>query len=81
MRSTLAASFFFGTLLSIGTLTVARQVSGAQLLLGVGLAPLVLAGSYVGRRLHAFLDRGWMRPAVLTFAAISAVVVIVDAAT
>jgi uncharacterized membrane protein YfcA len=81
MRSTLAASFFFGTLLSIGTLAIAGQVSGAQLMLGVGLAPLVVAGSYAGRRLHSVLDRGWMRPAVLVFAAISALVVIVDAAT
>src|SRR5262245_8815158 len=70
MRSTLAATFFFGTLLSLGTLALANQVSGAQLLLGLGLAPLVLAGSYAGRRLHTVLDRGWMRPAVLVFAAL-----------
>jgi uncharacterized membrane protein YfcA len=81
MRSTLAACFFFGTLLSISTLAIAGQVTGAQVLLGLGLAPLVLVGSSAGRHLHAFLDRGWLRPAVLTFAAISAVVVIVDATT
>ena len=79
MRSTLAASFFFGTLLSLTTLAVVRQVSWDQIVLGIGLAPLVLAGSYAGRRFHDFLDRGWMRPAVLVFASISASVVIVDA--
>jgi hypothetical protein len=81
MRSTLAASFFFGTLLSITTLAVAQQVSWDQLLLGTALAPLVVAGSYAGRRFHDFLDRGWMRPAVLVFATVSAFVVIVDALT
>ena len=68
MRSTLAASFFFGTLLSITTLAIARQVSWDQVALGIGLAPLVVAGSYAGRRFHDLLDRGWMRPAVLVFA-------------
>ena len=80
MRSTLAASFFFGTFLSLVTLAIARQVGWAQVALALGLAPLVVAGSYAGRRFHGFLDRGWMRPAVLTFAAMSAAVVIVDAA-
>jgi uncharacterized protein len=79
MRSTLAASFFFGTLLSLTTLAVAGEVGGDQLLLGIGLAPFVVAGSYLGRRLHAALDRGWLRPAVLLFAAASALVVIADA--
>ena len=80
MRSILAASFFFGTFLSVVTLALARQVGWAQVALALGLAPLVLAGTYAGRRLHGYLDRGWMRPAVLTFAATSAAVVIVDAA-
>ncbi|CAN5165615.1 sulfite exporter TauE/SafE family protein [soil metagenome] len=80
MRSTMAASFFFGTLLSMSTLAVAGQVTSGQLLLGLGLTPLVVGGSVVGRRLHAVLDRGWLRPAVLAFAAISGLVVILDAA-
>jgi uncharacterized membrane protein YfcA len=79
MRSTLAASFFAGTVLSLTTLAIARQVEWGPLLLGAGLAPLVVAGSYAGRRFHNLLDHGWMRPAVLVFAAISALVVIVDA--
>jgi uncharacterized protein len=79
MRSTLAASFFFGTLLSLTTLGIAGEVGWAQLLLGAGLAPIVVIGSYASRRFHDVLDRGWMRPAVLVFAAVSACVVIVDA--
>jgi uncharacterized protein len=79
MRSTLAASFFFGTLLSLTSLGVAGQVGWSQLLLAAGLAPLVVWGAHAGRRFHDILDRGWMRPAVLVFAAVSAAVVIVDA--
>ncbi len=80
MRSILAASFFFGTFLSLVTLAIAGQVSWAQVVLGLALSPLVLAGTFAGRRLHGILDRGWMRPAVLAFAGISAAVVIVNAA-
>ncbi|MGH3883426.1 MAG: TSUP family transporter, partial [Pseudonocardiaceae bacterium] len=41
MRSILAASFFFGTFLSVVTLALARQVGSAQVALALGLAPLV----------------------------------------
>jgi uncharacterized protein len=78
MRSTLAASFFFGTLLSFGGLAVGGQVTARQLLVGLVLAPVVVSGSVLGRRLHAVLDRGWLRPAVLTFAAAAALGTIVD---
>lgn len=80
MRSTLAASFLFGTLLSIATLAFAGEAGGEQLAFGAALAPLVFAGSVAGRRLHRWLDAGWLRPAVLVFAALAAVVVLVDAA-
>ncbi|MGQ0825897.1 MAG: TSUP family transporter [Actinomycetota bacterium] len=79
MRSTLAASFFFGTLLSLTTLGIAREVHWEHVAFGAVLAPVVLVGTVSGRRLHAALDRGWLRPAVLIFAAVSGVVVIVDA--
>jgi uncharacterized protein len=81
MRSTLAAAFFFGTLLSLVTLVIARQVGADQILLGVGLAPVVVAGSVVGRRLHRFLERGWLRPAVLVFAGITAVTALINSIT
>jgi uncharacterized membrane protein YfcA len=79
MRSTLAASFLFGTLLSVITLTIAHQMHLADLFLALGLTPLVFIGSRVGRQITRYVDRGLLRPAVLIFAAVSAVVVIVDA--
>jgi uncharacterized membrane protein YfcA len=79
MRSTLAASFLFGTILSVITLSIARQMTVADVWLALGLTPLVLVGSLVGRQVAKRIDGEWLRPAVLMFAAVSAVVVIVDA--
>lgn len=73
MRSTLAAAFMFGTALSLVTLGAAGQVGADQVFLGAGLAPVVVAGSVAGRRFHRFLERGWLRPAVLVFAGLTAV--------
>jgi uncharacterized membrane protein YfcA len=79
MRATLAASFFFGTLLSITSLGIAREVRLADFAIACALIPIIIVGSLLGRRAHDLLDRRWLRPAVLAFAAISAVVVIATA--
>jgi uncharacterized membrane protein YfcA len=79
MRATLAASFLIGTFLSIASLAIAGQVRGADLVLALVLIPVVLLGARIGRLAHNALDRAWLRPAVLTFAAISAAVVLLDA--
>ncbi len=80
IRSTLAVTFLVGTLLSLSSLLIARVMTLEQVALGLGLTPLVLVGAYLGRRSHGVLDEGWLRPAVLAFAAVSALVVIADAA-
>jgi uncharacterized membrane protein YfcA len=79
MRSTLSASFLFGTFLSLTSLAIAREVRGADFVLALVLVPVVLIGVRIGRLAHDVLDRAWLRPAVLTFAAISAIVVLLDA--
>ncbi|MFP3906288.1 MAG: sulfite exporter TauE/SafE family protein [Acidimicrobiales bacterium] len=80
IRATLSASFLIGTFVSLFALGITGSLTVGQLGLGAGLAPLVVAGVVIGRRSHSVLDRGWMRPAVLAFAAVSAAVVIIDAA-
>lgn len=80
MRSTLAASFFFGTFLSLFSLTVAGRVSLTHLALGAALTPAVFAGALTSRALARVLDARWLRPAVLVFATISAIVAIVNGA-
>jgi uncharacterized membrane protein YfcA len=79
MRATLAASFFFGTLLSITSLGFAHEVRGADILIALALIPIIISGSALGRLAHSTLDRKWLRPAVLMFAAVSALVVIATA--
>jgi hypothetical protein len=79
MRATLAASFLVGTVMSIASLALAREVTWTECGLAAGLVPVVITGSWIGRRSHGALDRGWLRPAVLAFAAVSAVVVLADA--
>jgi uncharacterized membrane protein YfcA len=80
IRSTLSATFLVGTFMSLTALAIAGKVHADQLGLGIGLAPAVLAGTVTGRRLHDVLDRGWLRPAVLAFAFVAALVVLADAA-
>jgi uncharacterized membrane protein YfcA len=78
MRSTLAASFFFGTALSLLSLGLAGHLWLAHLALGAALVPAVLAGALTSRALARVLDGRWLRPAVLVFATISAIVAIVN---
>ena len=79
MRSTLAVAFVFGTSLSLVTLGIAGQVHLDQVLLGLGLMPVALAGSVLGRRLHRFLERGWLRPGVLILSGITALSAVIHA--
>ncbi len=79
IRSTLSATFLVGTFMSLTALAIAGEVGADQMAVGAGLTPAVLAGTLVGRRLHDVLDRGWLRPAVLAFAFVAALVVLADA--
>jgi uncharacterized membrane protein YfcA len=78
VRSTLGASFFFGTLFSLSALSIAGQVEVDHLALAAALVPAVLLGFLASRALRRVLDRGWLRPAVLLFAAVSGAVAIVN---
>ena len=79
MRSTMAATFFIGTILSLGVLGLTGSVELHAVVVGAALAPVVLVGTILGRRLHDLLEKGWMRPAVLTFSIVSALWVLADA--
>ena len=77
LRSTHALSFVVGSAISLGALWASGHVFLDHLVLAGALLPGLAAGLWVAARLHAFLDKGWLRPAVLTFAAISGAVAIV----
>jgi uncharacterized membrane protein YfcA len=79
LRSTTAAVFTIGTVLSTAALAVAGEVAGWHLLLAATLTPGVAAGLALARLLHDRLDRGWLRPTVLAVAAVAGAVVIARA--
>lgn len=76
LRSTSAAMFTAGTALSIAALAVAGQVTRDHLLLALALVPGVVVGSVVAQRLQGRLDARWLRPAVLIFAVLAAIVTV-----
>lgn len=76
LRSTLGATFLIGTALSLLALVVAGQVAGWHWLLGIALTPGVALGLFAGRRLHGWLERGWLRPCVLGFAVLAGAAVL-----
>ncbi len=79
VRSTLAAVFFVGTVMSIAVLARNGALPWWHVKLGLVLAPAAVVGAIVSRPLKPVLDAGWLRPAVLAFAATSALVTIVNA--
>lgn len=68
LRATLAVAFAVGVLLSLGALALAGEVRGWQVGLALVLAPAVVVGLWLGRRVTGRLDERWLRPAVLAFA-------------
>lgn len=76
LRSTLAAAFALGTVVSLAALAVAGVVDAAHVLLAAALLPGTAAGVLASSRLTHRVDGRWLRPAVLAFAAVTAVVAI-----
>jgi len=71
VRSTLGATFLIGLVLSLAALAFAGQVESWHVLLAIALMPAIGIGLLVSAWLHPFIDAGWLRPLVLTFAGLS----------
>ena len=76
LRSTLAMSFVFGSSLSLGALWLSGHVDDGHLVLAAWLLPGLALGLFLATKLHGFLDKNWLRPTVLAFAAVSGAVAI-----
>lgn len=76
LRSTLAISFVFGSSLSLVALWLTGHVDQDHLVLAAWLLPGLALGLFLATKLQRFLDKGWLRPTVLGFAAISGAVAI-----
>ena len=77
LRSTLALSYLAGIVIAVGALAAVGRVEGWHVWLALELVPALLLGLWLSFRLASVLDRGWLRPAVLSFAAVSGVVIVV----
>lgn len=77
LRSTLGVYFVVGTTFSIAVLVAAGQLHGRHLLAGAALLPFLVVGFLISGPLRTRLDRGWLRPAVLVVAGVSAMVLVV----
>ena len=76
LRSTLALSYLAGIVIAVGALAAVGRVEGWHVWLALELVPALLLGLWLSFRLAPVLDRGWLRPSVLAFAAISGVVIV-----
>ncbi|MBI2239080.1 MAG: sulfite exporter TauE/SafE family protein [Actinobacteria bacterium] len=81
LRSTLALSYVVGLTLSLAALVVAGRVQRWQGILALELVPGMLVGLLASHRAARFLDRRWLRPAVLAFAAGAGVVIVIRGMT
>src|ERR671913_1307965 len=77
LRSTLAISFVLGVVMSLVGLALAGKVEGRHAVLTLQLLPGMLAGLGASRWVVERLDERWLRPAVLAFAAVAGVVIVV----
>jgi uncharacterized membrane protein YfcA len=77
LRSTLALAFAFGTVLSIAGLVVADAIHLWHIALATALLPALLAGLALSRLVVGRIEGRWLRPAVLVFAAATAVLAII----
>jgi len=78
LRSTLSALFIFGTIIAIISLIAIRHFGVPEVFLAISLFPGILAGYWFSHRTSKWLDRGFVRPAVLITSAGSAFILLVQ---
>jgi hypothetical protein len=78
LRASMAAFMAFGATISLTALVVVGEFDRHALVVTAVLVPAVLIGFGVSRWTNPILDRGYTRPAVLVFAAASALSIVVQ---
>ncbi len=76
LRSTIALSFAIGTVMSLLGIVLVGKLEEHQLRLALLLLPAMLLGLWGSRRISKFLDKRWLRPSILAFAAVSGMTVV-----
>ncbi len=78
LRGTLAAIFILGTVVALISLAVVGKFTIDDIYRALWLLPGVLAGYLLSNKTARILDRGYLRPAILTMTTLAAVAVLVD---
>jgi uncharacterized protein len=77
IRATLGAFFATSAVLSIAAYALAGKLRVDQALFALALLPALVLGMWISRHLHQFVDRGWLRPSVLTLSGLAGGIAIV----
>jgi uncharacterized membrane protein YfcA len=77
LRSTLASIFMVGTVLGITSLIIIGKFGLHEILLAALITPGILLGFWISTHTKKYLDRGYIRTAVLTMSGLSALVLII----
>jgi uncharacterized membrane protein YfcA len=77
LRGTLAAVFLIGTIMAIIALIFIGRFGYKEVYLSVISFPAMVFGFYLSGKTAKYLDRGFIRPAVLIISTLSAIVVII----
>ncbi len=81
LRGTLSAIFFPGGILALAGLYWAGRFGERELLAGLSLLPAIALGFALSGRVARWLDRRWLRPAILLLSTGAALVAITRAAS
>jgi uncharacterized protein len=76
LRSTLSISFVVGIAMSLAGLGLAGKVEWRHFALALALLPGLLVGLWASRGVVKRLNERWLRPAILIFAAVAGVVIV-----
>lgn len=76
LRTTMATFMVFGSTTSLFLLTVVGEFGRRELALSAALAPAAFVGFVASRWTISYLDRGYTRPAILTFAAVTSIIIV-----
>lgn len=79
IRATLSGFFVLGTLLSILFLSIAGKVTLNDFRLFLYMVPGVLIGFYLSKYAVGFVDRGYMRKAMLSVSFLAGILVVIKA--
>ncbi len=77
IRSTLAGIFVIGIILALISLVVIDRFGYTEFMVALWMTPGILIGFFISSRTKKYLDRGYIRAAVLTVSALAAMVLII----